>query len=372
MDPTPAKPRRALSSCSASSGGVVATGLVGFLLVAPRPRPPPAEIEARRRGPGPRWRREAPKAREPEEQPRSADEGRRAAESRRRPEPAAPPRRLPPRPPAREPPEPQPRGGERAPAQVIPFPSPGAPRRPRRPPPVERRAPADASGAPPLWRPAWRARAPGFIARLGEIFAGRKEIDPSLVDEIEKVLLTADIGVRTSQKLLEEIRSSLSRKELADPGRGLGVPAPAQPPRCCRCRRRPSTSARRKPFVLLVIGVNGGGKTTTIGKLAAQAGGRGQEGPARRGRHVPRRRRRAARGLGRTRGDDVVRGKEGADPSSVIFDGVKRAVDRGLRRRHRRHRRPPAHQDRPDGGAEEGPPRGRARRARARRTRPGW
>ena len=73
-----------------------------------------------------------------------------------------------------------------------------------------------AQGAPRS-RPAWPARAAGFIARLGEVFAGKKEIDPAVVDEIEKVLLTADIGVRTSQKLLEEIRSSLSRHELADP-----------------------------------------------------------------------------------------------------------------------------------------------------------
>ena len=62
-----------------------------------------------------------------------------------------------------------------------------------------------------------RTRSTGFIAGLGALFAGRKELDPSIFEGIEKILLSADIGVRTSQMLLEEIRTSLSRKELANP-----------------------------------------------------------------------------------------------------------------------------------------------------------
>ena len=119
---------------------------------------------------------------------------------RRAPGPCPPPRRR--ASPSRSP---RPQGAAR---QVLPFPKPAAPR----PEPV---APAAASPrarrrkercgrlAPGLAR----TRSSGFIARLGELFAGRKEIDPSIVGEIEKVLLTADIGVRTSQKLLDEIRS---------------------------------------------------------------------------------------------------------------------------------------------------------------------
>src|SRR5204863_7793753 len=94
---------------------------------------------------------------------------------------------------------------ERPPAQVLPFPTP--------PRPVEkpkRDVAALSSGLA-------RTRA-GWVSRLGGLFTGKKEIDPALVDEIEKVLLTADIGVRTSQKLLEEIRASLGKSELKDPG----------------------------------------------------------------------------------------------------------------------------------------------------------
>ena len=169
----------------------------------------------------------------------------------------------------------------------------------------------------------------GFIARLGEVFAGKKQIDPSVVDEIEKVLLTADIGVRTSQKLLEEIRSSLSRRELADPDavwaflrrratEMLSLPAP------------PLDFSAAKPFVLLIIGVNGSGKTTTIGKLASRLAGDGKKvllaaGDTFRAAAVEQLDVWAQRSA-----TTIVRGKEGADPSSVIFDGVKRAATEGF------------------------------------------
>ncbi|HEY6477806.1 MAG TPA: signal recognition particle-docking protein FtsY [Polyangia bacterium] len=204
-------------------------------------------------------------------------------------------------------------------AQVIPFPAPAVTRAAE---PKRKEASALAPGLA-------RTRSSGFIARLGEIFSGRKELDPSVVDEIEKVLLTADIGVKTSQKLLEEIRSSLSRRELKDPDavwaflrrrstEMLALPAPEL------------DFSSQKPFVLLVIGVNGSGKTTTIGKLAAKLAGDGKKVMLAAGDTF---RAAAAEQLeiwaGRT-GATMVRGKEGADPSSVIFDGVRRATTEGF------------------------------------------
>ena len=228
--------------------------------------------------------------------------------------PARAPEPAPETPPAR-PPEPRS-------AQVIPFPAPAAQAEPApEPAPKRRQASALAPGLA-------RTRS-GFVARLGAIFSGRKEIDPAVVDEIEKVLLTADIGVRTSQKLLEEIRSSLSRSELKDPDavwaflrqrstEMLSLPAPAV------------DFDAAKPFVLLVIGVNGSGKTTTIGKLAAKLAGEGKKVMLAAGDTF---RAAAAEQLeiwaGRT-GASIVRGKEGADPSSVIFDSIKKAATDGF------------------------------------------
>jgi fused signal recognition particle receptor len=292
-------------------GGVGVSGALGVLFVrrarARRLRQI-EEVDA----PAPRLPRRAAEP-EPEPEPEELDEdrrahrsGRSAAAAKRAPEALA------------HEPEAAPQA-EKPAAQVIPFPAPPAARAPE---PKRKEAAALAPGLA-------RTRSSGFVARLGELFAGRKELDPSIVDEIEKVLLTADIGVKTSQKLLEEIRSSLTRRDLKDPdavwaflrqrsAEMLSLPAPA------------IDFSSAKPFVLLVIGVNGSGKTTTIGKLAAKLAADGQKVMLAAGDTF---RAAAAEQLeiwaGRT-GAAIVRGKEGADPSSVIFDGVKRATTEGF------------------------------------------
>jgi len=169
----------------------------------------------------------------------------------------------------------------------------------------------------------------GWVKRLGQIFAGKKELDPLLIEEIEKVLLTADIGVRTAQKLLVELRESLDRKEIKDPTAVWGY------------LRRRSTEiltvdapavdfGTAQPFVLLIIGVNGSGKTTTIGKLASKLQSQGKTVLLAAGDTF---RAAATEQLdywGAKVGAPVVRGREGGDPSSVVFDGVKRARSEGV------------------------------------------
>ncbi len=172
-----------------------------------------------------------------------------------------------------------------------------------------------------------RTRA-SWVKKLGGLFSGKKSIDPALVDDIERVLLTADIGIRTANLLLADLRASLSRKELADTAAVwrflrqrtveiLNVPAP------------PFDIKRAKPFVLLMIGVNGTGKTTTIGKLAAKLRGRNKNvllaaGDTFRAAAVEQLEVWASKTQ-----SSIVRGKENADPSSVIFDAVKKAQTEG-------------------------------------------
>jgi fused signal recognition particle receptor len=213
-------------------------------------------------------------------------------------------------------PEPEPVGepaaAQRAPAQVLPFPAPSLP--------VDKPVRADAAALAPGLA---RTRA-GWVSRLGQLFVGRKQIDQELVNDIEKVLLTADIGVRTSGKLLEELRGSLGKRDLQEPAAVWAF-----------LRRRTaeilSVGARAldldaaRPFVVLVIGVNGSGKTTTIGKLAAKLKAQGRSVMLSAGDTF---RAGAAEQLevwGQRVGVPVVRGKEGADPSSVTFEAIKRA-----------------------------------------------
>jgi fused signal recognition particle receptor len=172
----------------------------------------------------------------------------------------------------------------------------------------------------------------GFIARLGSLFRGKHEIDAEMLDEVEEILFTADIGVRTSQELIDSLRKELSGNKLGDPdaiwshirkrsdamlsGPGFGAI---------------EVDPRVKPFVILVIGVNGTGKTTTIGKLAARLKEEGHEvllaaADTFRAAAVEQLEIWSERA-----GASIVKpSKEGADPSSVIVDALKQAKDAGV------------------------------------------
>ena len=178
-----------------------------------------------------------------------------------------------------------------------------------------------------------KTRDEGFVGRLGKLFKG-KQIDEALLDGIEEVLFTADIGVRTSQKLIDGLKAGLSRKELADEDavwRHLEKEAADILVPVCGAPGAHSLvlAGRPKPYVVLVIGVNGSGKTTTIGKLCHKLVHDGHRVLVGAGDTF-----RAAAvdqvGIWTKRvGADLFEGKDGADPSSVLFDSVKHATAEG-------------------------------------------
>ena len=165
----------------------------------------------------------------------------------------------------------------------------------------------------------------GFVAKLGKLF-GKKKIDEDVLPALEEVLFTADIGPRAADRIFESVKKTLAKDDLGDASKIwtkiretstaiLDVGAP------------PIDWTRKRPFVLLVLGVNGVGKTTTIGKLAALLAGQGKKVILAAGDTF---RAAAAEQLevwAKRAGCPVVRGKEGGDPSSVIFEAVKRGVD---------------------------------------------
>lgn len=165
----------------------------------------------------------------------------------------------------------------------------------------------------------------GFVAKLGKLF-GKKKIDADVLPELEEVLFTADIGPRAADRIFESVKKGLGKDDLADAGKIwskiretstaiLSVDAPAI-----------DWNAHR-PFVLLVLGVNGVGKTTTIGKLAALLAQQGKKVLLAAGDTF---RAAAAEQLeewARRARAPIVRGKEGSDPSAVIFEAVKRGVE---------------------------------------------
>jgi fused signal recognition particle receptor len=169
----------------------------------------------------------------------------------------------------------------------------------------------------------------GFFAKLGGIFQGKKEIDENLMAELEEVLFTADIGVRTSQKLFDRVKDALSKKQLKDVD-AVYAALKTEAMEILNLNTKPMAMAEHQPFVLLTVGVNGVGKTTTIGKLAAQFTEEGRRcilaaGDTFRAAAVEQLEVWAARVDA-----PIVKGKDGQDPSSVIFEAIKRAKEEGF------------------------------------------
>jgi fused signal recognition particle receptor len=166
----------------------------------------------------------------------------------------------------------------------------------------------------------------GFMARLKAVFTGRKEIDPAILEQLEEVMLTSDVGVKTTQAILERLREKMNKSELADSD-AVWAALRAEATRILSIPTPKLAVDKDKPTVFLMVGVNGVGKTTTIGKLATKWKGDGKNVMLAAGDTF---RAAAVQQLevwGKRVGSDVVRGKEGADPGSVAFEATKKALD---------------------------------------------
>lgn len=182
----------------------------------------------------------------------------------------------------------------------------------------------DAEGGRTLAQGLDRTRSQGFMARLNTLFAGHKSVDESVLVELEEVLFSADIGVRTASRLVELARDRLKQNELSDMlkvkaflrsevERILSLPAPR------------SLGGGGPPHVVMVVGVNGAGKTTTIGKLAAQLTASGKKVVLAAGDTF---RAAATEQLdvwAERAGAELVKGADGSDPGSVVFEAIQRA-----------------------------------------------
>ena len=219
-----------------------------------------------------------------------------------------------------------------------------APKRERkRPRPGQPEAPAAAAKAParPVRdepptdieaRDAYRAGLSktrgGFVARLGKLF-GKKKIDAATLDQLEEELFTADIGPRAADRIFQAVKSGLSKDDLEDADK-IWARIRETSRDILDVDARPVDFTTRKPFVLLVLGVNGVGKTTTIGKLAKKFSDEGKKVILAAGDTFRAAATEQLEEWGKRADVPVVRGKAGGDPSSVVFDAIKRGVDEGF------------------------------------------
>jgi fused signal recognition particle receptor len=164
-----------------------------------------------------------------------------------------------------------------------------------------------------------------LLGRLGALL-GTRTLDADLVDELETLLLGADLGVQTAEALLDRVRREAAGKH-ADAVRSVLRQAILERLRAVEPARGAPLSGR--PHVVLVLGVNGSGKTTTCGKLAARHAAGGRKvllGAADTFRAAASEQLQA---WGARVGCEVIAGRAGGDPAAVAFDSVKAAIARG-------------------------------------------
>jgi fused signal recognition particle receptor len=164
----------------------------------------------------------------------------------------------------------------------------------------------------------------GLVTRLEDMLQGAKQIDAELLDELEFTLISSDIGVRTTEEILDRIRERVDRSLVGDAAELEGL-IREHLLEILQSSERPMPRVAQPPAVILVVGVNGSGKTTTIGKLAHRF--RAEQ------RSVllcaaDTFRAAAIEQLeiwGERTGTDVIRQNQGADPSAVLFDALQSA-----------------------------------------------
>jgi fused signal recognition particle receptor len=166
-----------------------------------------------------------------------------------------------------------------------------------------------------------------FVDRVDQIVLGRKTIDADILDDLEEVLITSDLGVKTTQLLLRKVAEKIKRQELKDAEK-LRETLREEILNILSVANEPMDVRVQKPYVIMVIGVNGVGKTTTVGKLAHRFKNEGLETLLVAGDTF---RAAAVEQLtlwGQRAGVHVIHQKSGSDPSAVAFDGMDAAVSR--------------------------------------------
>lgn len=164
---------------------------------------------------------------------------------------------------------------------------------------------------------------------LGSLFLGTKVIDEALLEELETSLIMADVGIETTTKIIAELTKQLDRKSLKDGAALKDALHEILLKKLAASEGEINFDGCEKPFVMFVVGVNGVGKTTTIGKLASRLKSQGKSvmlaaGDTFRAAAVEQ-----LQVWGERNAVPVIAQHTGADSASVVFDGIQAAKSRG-------------------------------------------
>lgn len=169
----------------------------------------------------------------------------------------------------------------------------------------------------------------GFVEKIETLVTGRKKIDEELFEELEEIIIQADVGVSTAVELVEELRRR-ARERKVEEAADLKPILQEQISEILGAEDVPLNVEGTTPVIIMVVGVNGVGKTTTIGKLASRFKEQGKKvllaaGDTFRAAAIDQ-----LEIWGNRIGVDVIKHREGADPAAVVFDAIQAARARQI------------------------------------------
>jgi len=164
--------------------------------------------------------------------------------------------------------------------------------------------------------------------KIDSILKAYKKVDEELFDELEEVLVTADVGVNTTMTLIDNLRARVKEEKISEPNEVKELLKDEIKKLMVEANMNYKLNIEPSPAIILVVGVNGVGKTTTIGKLAYNLKKQGKKvliaaGDTFRAAAIEQ-----LEEWGNRAGVDVISHTEGADPAAVIFDGIQAAKAR--------------------------------------------